>query len=352
MPFNDQEIADAGLAVLDHYVKNKPVDQIAVDRILLSALQAAKKTVPAAKQYIVEQLRYTYNSNFMWFNGAQQVTYNRKQTLAQAQYPWRSAHDGFGLDEDRLVQHGIAVDDNGPGGQASRAEFEILTNIMMEQTESLRLGWEERFSKHAHLNGAQSSEAIAGLDFLVSTTPTTGTVGGINRATAGNAYWRNHASLNLDNTTTTGNILDQMELVWRNCRRNGGRPNKIIVGSTYLDEFRAHMLKSYGRMDFGQVGFSRVQTGTDMITFHGVEMDWAPEFSELDSEFGGSPTWEKRCYFLSIGDNIRLRPMKGQDMKNRKPPRPYDRYEHYFALTWRGALTMNRGNQNGVMGVD
>jgi hypothetical protein len=27
-------------------------------------------------------------------------------------------------------------------------------------------------------------------------------------------------------------------------------------------------------------------------------------------------------------------------MVNRKPPRAYDRYEYYWAITWRGALTM------------
>ena len=349
MPFTDQEIADAGLAVLDHYAKNKPIDQVKTERVLFKALMADKKTVPAAKQYIVEQLRYQYSSNFQWFNGAQQVTYNRRNTLSQAQYPWRSAHDGFALDEDRLIQHGISVNDKGPGGQASDDEVEILTNLLDEQNEALRLGFEERFSKFAHLSGAQSIDAIAGLDTLVSTAPTSGTVGGINRANAG--WWRNHAATGLTTTTTTGDILDKMEIAYRATVRNGGKPNKMIVGSDFYDGFRNFMLKTYGRMDFGQVGFKRVQTGTEMMTFHGVEMEWAPEFSELDSEFGGSPTWEKRCYFLSIGQNIRLRPMKGQDMIARKPPRAYDRYEHYFAYTWRGAMTMNRGNQHAMVSI-
>lgn len=349
MPFSDQEIADAGVAVLDHYVKNEPIDQIAVERVLLKELMANTVEVPAAKQYIVEQLRYQYQSNFQWFNGAQQVTYNRRQTLSQAQYPWRSAHDGYSLDEDRLVQHGITVNDSGPGGKASDAEFEVLTDLMKEQTEVLQLGWKERFSKYAHLTGSQSIDAISGLDTLVSLTPTSGTVGGLNRANL--IWWRNHAATGLTTTTTTGDILDKMEIAWRAATRNGGAPNKIMVGSDFYDGFRNFMLKTYGRMDYGQVGFKRVAAGTEQMTFHGVAMEWCPEFSEIDSEFGGSPTWEKRCYMVSIGKNIRLRPMKGQDRITRKPPRPYDRYEHYFALTWRGALTMNRANQNAVVSI-
>ncbi len=349
MPFTDNEIAEAGVAVLDHYLRNKPIDQIAVERVLLKALMPSRKEVPAAKQYISEQLRNKYQSNFQWFNGAQVVTYNRRQTIQQTNFPWRSAHDGVAIDEDRLIQHGITVTDGGPGGQASGSEITVLTNLLEEQMEVLRNGFEERFSKYLHLDGTSSSDALTGLDALVSTSPTSGTLGGISRVS--NQWWRNHAASSLSTTTTTGDILDKMEIAWRACTRNGGRPNKIIMGSDFYDGFRNFMLKTYGRMDYGAAGFKRVAGGTEMMTFHGVECEWAPEFSELDSEFGGSPTWEKRCYFLKVGDNMRLRPMKGQDMITRKPPRPYDRYEYYWAITWRGALTLNRANGMAVMSL-
>jgi len=349
LPFTDQEIADAGVAVLDHYLRNKPIDQIEVERVLMKALMPSKKEVPAAKQYITEQLRDKYQSNFQWFNGAQVVTYNRRQTIQQSNFPWRSAHDGVSIDEDRLVQHGITVTDGGPGGQASGSEITVLTNLLEEQMEVLRLGFEERFSKFLHLDGTSSTDAITGLDALVSTSPTTGTLGGISRVS--NQWWRNHAASSISTTTTTGDILDKMEIAWRACTRNGGRPNKIICGSDFYDGFRNFMIKTYGRMDYGATGFKRVATGTEMVTFHGVEIEWAPEFSELDSEFGGSPTWEKRCYFLRIGENMKLRPMKGHDMITRKPPRPYDRYEYYWAITWRGAVTLNRASNFAVLSL-
>lgn len=346
MPFNDQEIAEAGVAVLDWYMKNQPIDQIAVERVLMKALMPTKSEVPAAKQFIVEQLRDKYQSNFQWFNGAQIVTYNRRHTLQQTTFPWRSAHDGIAIDEDRLVQHGIQVNKNGPSGMASGAERAVLTNLLKEQMEVLRLGFEERFSKFLHLDGSTSTDALMGLDGLVSTTPTLGLLGGISRVS--NPWWRNQVSTGMTVTTTTGDILDKLEIMWRQCLRNGGRPNKIICGSEFYDGFRNFMIKTYGRMDYGAVGFKRIATGTDMLTFHGVEIEWCPEWSELDSEFGGSPTWEKRVYFLQLGQNMRLRPLAGQDMMTRNPPRPYDRYEYYWAITWRGALTLNRANAFGV----
>ena len=346
MPFTSQEISDAGKIALDFYLKNNPIDQIAVERCLLKTLMGAKQAAPGAKQYIVEQLRARYQSNFQWFNGAQVVTYNRRQSIEQASYAWRSAHDGLALDEDRLVQAGISVTDDGPKGTATGAEAFALGQLLEEQMEILRSGFEEQFSKFLHLDGTSSADAITGLDALVSLTPTTGTVGGLSRATY--AWWRNHAATGLTSTTTTGDILDKMEIAWRACVRNGGRPNKILVGSTFLDGFRNFMMKTFGQINYQGVAERKIEGGTSMLTFHGVPMEWCPEFSDFDTEFAPATLWEKRCYFLNT-KHLKLRPMTGQDMISRKPPRPYDRYEYYWAITWRGALTMNRSNAHAVL---
>ena len=350
MPFSAQDIQDAGKIGLDFYLADKPVDQIALERPLLKALQGKKKSAPGAKQYVVEQLRARYSSNFQWFNGSSIVTYNRRQTVEQANYAWRSCHDGFALDEDRLAQNGIIVtEDSGPS-KASDSEKIMLTNLIEEQAEVLRLGFQEQFSYQLHLDGTQSTDAIAGLDSLISLAPTSGTVGGIDRSSASNAYWRNNVSTGLTTTTSTGTILNQMEVQFRQCARNGGRPDLIVAGSTFIDGYRNFVLNTFGRMDFGPSNTKRVEGGTSVLTFQGVEVQWSPEFQELDSRYAPSTLWEKRCYFINT-QTITLRPLQGHDMVSRKPPRAYDRYEYYWGLTWRGALTMNRSNANAVLAL-
>lgn len=350
MPFTSDEIINAGKAGLDFYLAAKPVDQIALERPLLKALQAKKKSAPGAKQFIVEQLRKTYQSNFQWFNGSSIVTYNKRQTLEQANYAWRSCHDGLALDEDRLSQNGIIItDDSGPSN-ASQAEKIQLTNLFEEQSEVLRLGFQEQFSYQLHLDGTQNPDAIAGLDSLISLTPTTGTVGGIDRSVAGNAYWRNNVATGLTTTTSTGTILNQMEIGYRNCMRNGGRPDLMIAGSNFIDGYRNFLTNTYGRMDYGPAGFKRVEAGTQVMTFQNVDIEWSPEFQELDSRFAPATPWEKRLYMLNT-QFIKLRPLDGQDMKTRKPPRAYDRYEYYWGLTWKGALTMSRSNAHGCFAL-
>lgn len=352
MPFSAQELQDAGKIALDFYTKKNPIDQVAIERPLMKALMGKKKSFPGGKQYIVEQLRYRYQSNFQWFNGASVVSYNKRVTIEQAQFPWRSAHDGFSLDEDRLAQNGIVIDDNSRGGNASQAEQVQLTNLLTESTETLRLGFEEKFSMFLHLDGSSSTDAIAGLDSIVSLTPTSGTVGGIDRATA--TYWRNNVSTGLTAPTTQATavtFLAALETMWRACVKNGGRPDLIFAGAAFIDAYIAAMNYVGQQIQYAGGEARKLDGGVSGVYYKGIEIQWCPEF---DDNFGGfvSPAtgWTKRCYFIN-SKHLTLRPMEGQDMVTRKPPRVYDKYVYYWALTWRGALTTNRANAHAVLSL-
>jgi hypothetical protein len=354
MPFTSDQIAQAAKVGLDFYVKNNPVDQIAVDRPLMSALNARKKEFPGAKEYVVEQLRKSYDSNFQWYRGAGAVSYNERHTIEQAKYPWCSAHDGLMIDEDRLSQNGIIVTDD-RRATATDAEKIQLTNLLTEQSEVLTLGYQEKFSAALHLDGAQAVDAVAGLDHLVSiaaypNATSQQVVGGLDRYTY--PWWRNHRETGLAAAT----ILPKLEDHFRACSRVAGRPTHIFAGKDWVDVFR----EAATDPDNGGIArFLRVPTvgGTDIdpsvtgLAFHGIKIEWCPEW---DDNFGGmvspSVSWAKRGYMLNL-KHIKLRPLAGQDQVSRKPPRPHDRYVVYMALTWKGAMTMNMGNAHSVTSV-
>ena len=81
-----------------------------------------------------------------------------------------------------------------------------------------------------------SSKEIGGLQLLVADDPTTGTVGGINRATATNSFWRN---ITYDATTDGGaaassaNIQSYMNQIWVQLVRGSDRPDLIVADNTY-----------------------------------------------------------------------------------------------------------------------
>lgn len=350
MPFTAAEIADAGKVGLDHYLKNTPIDQIQTDRPWLRKLMGMKREFPGATLYITEQLRFTYGSNFQWYYGSQVVTYNRRQTIEQAQFAWRGCHDGFFLDEDRLAQNGITLTDNTSGVTNSGAEAQQLTNLIREDTEALRLGFEERFDLELHLDGTQHPEALPGLDNLISLTPAVGTVGNINRATS--AWWRNQALTGL----TQANLIDNWEIIHRNQSRNGGQPDFYVAGGTFIDTYRRALMAS-GTVQLstanqtldGSIGDGK--TPGNGLFWKGKPIIWDPVFDDVDTLLGAlAVPWRNRMYSVNTR-HMRLRPMMGHNVISRKPPRTFDQYVYYWALTWKGALTINRGNCHAVLGV-
>ncbi len=140
MPFNTEQLAYAGRAAIDYFLKNDPIDQINTERPLLKKLTAAKKPYAGGLQYVVEQLRYANDSNFQSYFGDSQVSYNRKRTIQQAKFTWGAFHDGFGLNEDELAQNGITMTDD-KNATPSDAEKVQLTNLLSENMETLKLGF-------------------------------------------------------------------------------------------------------------------------------------------------------------------------------------------------------------------
>ena len=108
MPVTAEEVSISGKTAIDFHLKNAPIDQVKIQHPWSKRLMQTKKSYPGGKQYITEQLRYQYQHNFQFYNGRTQVTYTIRNSIEQAQYEYRGAHDGFSLDEDRLVRNGIA----------------------------------------------------------------------------------------------------------------------------------------------------------------------------------------------------------------------------------------------------
>lgn len=357
MPFTAEQIAYAGKAAIDYYLKNDPIDQINIDRPLIKKMMEKKREYAGGLQYVVEQLRYSNDSNFQSYFGDQQVTYNRKRTLQQARYEWGSFHDGFGLNEDELAQNGITMTDD-RDSVPTDAEKVQLTNLLKENNETLKLGFQENFDKMIHLNGDQDAEDIPGLDALISLDPDAGTVGGLDAST--NEWWRNYAN---PNVTSSDDLAEEMEIAWRACIRVGGQaPDFLLVGSDFLDRYRQEMKTDNGitRQVIlgGSTGNKQAATldggigsGTSTgLYFKGLELIWDPVMEELDATYSPSIDWTKRCYFINT-KYLTLRPIKGHWMIGRKPPRVYDRYVHYWALTAKAAMTTGKRNAHAVLAI-
>jgi hypothetical protein len=120
MPISNADLQELAKVSLDEYLRNMPVDQIATERPLLKKLMSGRKTFLGAKQNVVENIRKSYGSNFAWAYGEDKVSFNKRNTTEQAQFPWRRANDGLYIDYDRLFGIGITV------REGCRGEFALM----------------------------------------------------------------------------------------------------------------------------------------------------------------------------------------------------------------------------------
>ncbi len=349
MPFNSAQLSQGANVQLDYFLRNDPVDQVNTERPFLDWLMKRQKPAPGGNQYLVEQVYQQNANNYQNYFGADQVTYNQRDLIRQAKYAWYNFHDGFGLDEDTLAQNGIIVTDDREA-QASQAEKVQLTNLLQENYTALKMGVQEKLNLELLWNGTQSAKACPGLDYLVSTTPTVGVVGGLDPSVY--TWWRNQVNTGINGTTTA--MIDAMEQTWRNTIRVGKtRPDFIIAGGSFIDAYRDMASQTVNRQIYVKDGMKNgvsIDASTSAIYFKGIEIIWDPTFDVMDSTYAPAIPWAKRCYFLN-SKTIRLRPVDGHWMVNRKPERLYDRYIHYWGLTSKYRLTCNLRRANAVLSI-
>lgn len=347
MPVSSAALARASKMALDANLKSKPIDQVAQDRVLLATLRKNVLAFPGAKEYVTEKARKSYDSNFQWFSGAGEVTYNTRDPLEWLKFTWSSAHDGFAITEDDCTRNGIVLTDD-ENAVASGAEEIQLINMLKELNADLRMGFDEKFDFQLHLDGTQSADAIMGLDGFIALDPTTGVVGGLDRADY--TWWRNYAKTGV----VAANILDEMETAWRACTRHGGRPDIILMGDAAYDAFAAAAQGPNGIISRFLTGPAAQNASLDPsyeeLAFKKVKIVRDLTFADLDSQLAPATPWSKRIYFIN-SQHLKLRPAQGHDMLSRKPPRVYNRYVHYQALTWKGSLVMNRSNAHAVLAI-
>lgn len=347
MPISNADLQELAKVSLDEYLRNMPVDQIATERPLLKKLMAGRKTFLGAKQNVVENIRKDYGSNFAWAYGEDAVSFNKRNTTEQAAFPWRRAVDGLYLDYDRLFGNGIKVREGARGEYKLEQNEKVqLLNLLDEQMESLKEGFMKKLDLELHRAGTHDTDAVAGIDALVSTAPATGTIGGLDASTA--TYWRNNAQTGIS-TASVGTLAQAMEANWRKCIKNGGSPDFILAGGDFIDAYRKEIVVtnnanagSVKQLDAG-VG-SGVNTG---LYFKGVEIVWDPQFEELQTLETATVNWNKRCYFL----NTKHLKYRDDDMDIVTPVRPHDTLAMYAMVNLRLALSVNRRNAQAVLAI-
>lgn len=151
--------------------------------------------------------------------------------------------------------------------------------------------------------------SVGGLQLLVSSTPTSGVVGGIDRAQW--SFWQNQAwsaATNGGAVLSSSTILSQMDALWVQLIRGRDAPDLIIADNVmyryYLNALQAiqRITTESAAPDMAEAGYQSLKYITcDVVLdggFQGFSTDpLPPQVSTSSSAVGGAPS--TTMYFLS-----------------------------------------------------
>jgi len=321
----------------------KLADNVTKNNALLRRLSQKGKVKPFdGGQAIVQEIEYSENGTYVRYAGYDVLNITPSDVFTAAQYP--------------IAQAAVAVSISG---------LEMLQNSGKEKMIDLlesRIGNAERtmqnnLSNDAYSNGtASGGKQIGGLQLLVSSTPSSGTVGGISASTWG--FWQNNWQSFATNGLTPGAATMQtmMNRTWLAQVRQADRPDLIIADNIYY-RYYWESLQAIQRITderSGMAGFASLKfMDADVVYDGGFQGTTAGNGAP---PFGGGLTWSSgsgapasTMYFLNT-DFLWLRPHKDRNMVPLDPDRFSVNQDAMVKLiAWAGNMAMsNRFLQGGI----
>jgi len=259
---------------------------------------------------IYEPLSFAENTNGDWYSGYDTLAVGAQDVISAAEYS--------------IKQYSVAVPVSG---------LEMLQNSSKEQVIDLVAG-RIKVAKATMKNDLEvglfsdgtgsGGKQLVGLDSLVASSPSTGTVGGINRANY--SFWRNQTQ-DPASTPTADTIQAEMTALWASCTRGNDSPDLIIAGGTVWTTFMASL------QDIQRVTDSKMADAG----FKAVSFMSAPVV--LGGGIGGAAS-ATTMYFLNT-NYLHFRPHKDRNMVPLKKRESFNQDAEVTHLAWAGALTMS-----------
>lgn len=285
---------------------------------------------------IVEELAYANNGSIGWYSGYQPISVAPQEMFTAAEFPIRQAAAAVSISGLEEAQN-----------SGKERVFPLLAE-RINYTEKSFLN----FLSLAQVGDGSLTNSINGLQNLVADSPSSGTVGGINRATSTSAFWRN---ISFDATTdggaaaTSANITQYMNTVYRQISRGRDTPDLIVADGAYwqlyLQSLQAiqRISTDSGAPDLGAAGFTSLKyMNADVVLeggFQGFSTDPFDATYSGGSAVGGIPA--NHLYFLNT-EYISWRPHSDRDMVPLSPDRFSTNQDAMVRLIgWYGNMTLS-----------
>ena len=262
-PNRGQRIASNWEAV----VGTKPEDNINNDYWLLNQLsEGAGFLGLSGGDFISQPIEYALNSTVSSYSDTDTISTTRVDVFDRVEYNWKEYAGTYVISD-------LEEDRNAGTGQVFDLRKAKLTNLQSSLRSTLNT------DLHASGTG-NGGKAVDGLGNLVSSTPTTGTVGGINRANF--SFFRNQQASGAQSAAAFDNLRAVMRSIYNQCSNGMGdaHPEFAVTTRTVFEGFEGLLLANerFTSKDSGEGAFKN-----EVLKFKGAKIsyDVAATASEL-----------------------------------------------------------------------
>jgi hypothetical protein len=301
----------------------KLADNVTDNNAILYRLKQRGRTKPASGgRTLVQELAYQENSTFMWYSGYDPLDISATDVMSAAEFDWKQA--------------AVAVTISGLE-QLQNAGKEKILDLMESRIDVAEKTMMNKISLGVYADGTgNGGKEIGGLQHLVADLPTSGTVGGINRANF--SFWQNQYRDSSDNSVTLAydTIQSEMGIMYTRLVRGTDRPDLIVTDNTtwlaYLKSLQAIQRITNDKM--AQAGFTNLKyMDADVV---------------LDGGQGGNCPAD-HMYFLN-SDYIHYRPHSERNMVVMGGERMNTNQDAIVKLIgWAGNMTASNCALQGVL---
>lgn len=289
-------------------------DNVTKNNALLARLnqRGNVKTISGGSS-ILEELSFAENGNAGFYSGYDLLPVAAQDVISAAEFSIKQ----FAVP---VVMSGLEMLQN-----SGKEAFIDLLEARLNVAEATMMN---KLAQSVYSDGTGSGgKEITGLNAAVASTNTSGTYGGIDRATW--SFWRNQKYDFSDNTVTPGptTIQNAMNTLWASCTRGNDRPDLIVVDTIFWGFYMSSLqaIQRFTSADTGNLGFPSLKfMDADVV---------------LDGGIGGfCPS--QTGFFLNT-KYIKWRPHKDRNMVALSPNRRYaiNQDAEVQILGWAGNLT-------------
>lgn len=295
----------------------KLADNVSDNNALLKRLKERGNIRPVSGgTKIVEELEYG-ESDSIWYTGYDKIDFTNPQLFSAAEFDLKLLAAPVGISGDELLKN---------------AGKERVIDLLEAKIKNAEKTLMNQMSTAIYSDGTGSGgKQLTGLQALVSDAPTTGKVGGIDRAS--NEFWRNQAKTS---AVTSENIYAAMNEVYMACSRGSDRPDIIVADDELYATYEASLVpqQRFTNAKLAEAGFTNLKfKGADVIYDGGI----------------GGKCPAGHMYFLNT-EYLRLRPHKERNFKLIGGERmAINQDAIYKIIGWAGNLTMSNAQLQGVL---